>query len=129
MTEKKEKKIRPLDEHKEYLAQKFGTLIESFGEGYGKPLQDELMKRLEGTISEFHTEVSELVEQLKEKSRVRYDRLQSMLEDESNTDNNSDEKPDEVTEWEKRLAENESVSNSEGEKQSDNKKKGFFKRK
>jgi len=52
-----------------------------------------------------------------------------MLEDESNTDNNSDEKPDEVTEWEKRLAENESVSNSEGEKQSDNKKKGFFKRK
>jgi len=129
MTEKKEKKIRHLDEHKEYLAQKFGTLIESFGEGYGKPLQDELMKRLEGTISEFHTEVSELVEQLKEKSRVRYDRLQSMLEDESNTDNNSDEKPDEVTEWEKRLAENESVSNSEGEKQSDNKKKGFFKRK
>ncbi len=129
MTEKKEKKIRPLDEHKEYLAQKFGTLIESFGEGYGKPLQDELMKRLEGTISEFHTEVSELVKQLKEKSRVRYDRLQSMLEDESNTDNNSDEKPDEVTEWEKRLAKNESVSNSEGEKQSDNKKKGFFKRK
>ena len=129
MAEKKGEKIRPLDENKEYLAQKFGALIESFGEGYGKPLQDELMKRLEWTISEFHNEVSELVEVLKEKSRARYDRLQTMLENESNSVNGSDEKPDEVTAWEKRLAETESESKSEEGKQVVDKKKGFFKRK
>ena len=64
-----------LDEHKEYLAQNFGKLIEEIGDGYGKPLQDELISRMEQTIAEFHDEVTDLMEQLKAKSRKRYLKL------------------------------------------------------
>ena len=121
-----------LDEHKEYLAQNFGKLIEKIGDGYGKPLQDELMSRMEQTIAESHDEVTNMVEQLKAKSRKRYEKLASIASSYSSkgADQDSD-KPEEVTEWELRLKNNPELShiNEADGKKIKTQKKGLFRRK
>jgi hypothetical protein len=123
---------KALDEHKEYLAQSFGKLIEEIGDGYGKPLQDELMSRMEQTIAEFHDEVTSMVEQLKARSRKRYEKLASIASRHSGkgADQGSD-KPDEVTEWELRLKKDPELShNAEvDDKKLKGQKKSRFRRK
>ena len=46
----------------------FGNLMEQVGDGFGGPLQEELVSRLEQTIADFHEEVNEMLTNLKENS-------------------------------------------------------------
>ena len=51
-----------IDPQKKYLMDQFGNLMEKVGDGFGGPLQEELIKRLEQTIADFHEEVSEMMQ-------------------------------------------------------------------
>ncbi len=46
-------------------------ILENIGESYGKRLTDELIKRLEKTVKDFHTEVSEMLDKLHEVDEKR----------------------------------------------------------
>ena len=46
-----------VDPQKQYLIEQFGNLMEKVGEGYGGPLQEELIRRMEQTIADFDEEV------------------------------------------------------------------------
>jgi len=49
---------------KEYVERKLNDILESIGESYGKRMTNELMKRLEKTIREFHGEVTKILDKL-----------------------------------------------------------------
>ena len=57
-----------VDPQKQYLIEQFGNLMEKVGEGYGGPLQEELIRRMEQTIADFDEEVSEMLEHLRDSS-------------------------------------------------------------
>ena len=48
-----------IDPQKKYLMDQFGNLMEQVGDGFGGPLQEEMISRLELTIADFHEEVNE----------------------------------------------------------------------
>ena len=60
-----------VDPQKQYLIEQFGNLIEKVGEGYGGPLQEELIRRMEQTIADFDEEVTEMLENLKIAKKVK----------------------------------------------------------
>ncbi len=114
------------DTIKKYLEEKFAELIEKVGEGYGQPLQDELFRRLEKTISDFDEDISELLDDLKQRSEKRYEAMKKMwVESDSEEqfeepgEENSEE-PHEISDWERKLEEKAQKSGSAGE---DGKKK------
>ena len=57
-----------IDPQKQYLMDQFGNLMEQVGDGFGGPLQEELISRLEQTIADFHEEVNEMLGRLKDNS-------------------------------------------------------------
>ena len=61
-----------LDPQKKYLMDQFGNLMEKVGDGFGGPLQEELINRLEQTIADFHEEVNEMMANLKENAEKRH---------------------------------------------------------
>ena len=63
-----------VDPQKQYLMDQFGNLMEQVGDGFGGPLQEELIKRLEQTIADFHEEVNEMLSKLKENSEQLMER-------------------------------------------------------
>ena len=134
-----------LDPQKKYLMDQFGNLMEKVGDGFGGPLQEELINRLEQTIADFHEEVSEMMTNLKENAEKRHEKLKEIW-------NNPDaaleqpselgtqvaapvESDSEMSEWERKLEEagklDESSSDSKPteEKEEAPKKKGLFGRK
>ena len=134
-----------LDPQKKYLMDQFGNLMEKVGDGFGGPLQEELINRLEQTIADFHEEVSEMMTNLKENAEKRHEKLKEIW-------NNPDaaleqpiepgtqvsapvESDSEMSEWERKLEEagklDESSSGSKPaeEKEEAPKKKGLFGRK
>lgn len=126
-----------VDRQKEYLVEKFGNLIKQIGDGYGKPLQEELINRLEKTISDFHEEVEEVIETLKNNSEERQRKLKELwekgtIEEEPETDVESSDVPEpELSEWEKRIERKSQESNPGQQKPAGNekeksKKKGLF---
>ena len=133
-----------IDPQKKYLMDQFGNLMEKVGDGFGGPLQEELIKRLEQTIADFHEEVSEMMVSLKENAEKRHEKLKEIwnnpdasLEAVDNqvpqTDNAEPE--GEMSEWERRLEEagklgDSGSSDSKSEtKEEPPKKKGLFGRK
>jgi len=48
----------------EYVERKLNDILESIGESYSKRMTNELMKRLENTIHEFHDEVTKILDKL-----------------------------------------------------------------
>ena len=62
-----------VDPQKQYLIEQFGNLMEKVGEGYGGPLQEELIRRMEQTIADFDEEVSEMLEHLRDSSVKRHE--------------------------------------------------------
>ena len=68
----------PLDPQKKYLMDQFGNLMEKVGDGFGGPLQEELINRLEQTIADFHEEVSEMMANLKENAEKRHEKLKEI---------------------------------------------------
>ena len=128
-----------VDPQQQYLMDQFGGLMDQVGDGFGGPLQEELIRRLERTIADFHEEVNEMLSNLKDNSEKRHDRLKEIW---NNPDTAVDDVPDEpedgpsdeneMSEYEKR------IEGLEGDKKKDEpqekdekpkKKKGFFGRK
>ena len=137
-----------VDPQKKYLMDQFGSLMDQVGDGFGGPLQEELIRRLEQTIADFHQEVNEMLTNLKESSEKRHEKLKEIWENPDAHDNenklsDSDIEPEgsdddkgetaELSDWEKRLEALDSKSKKEVDKTPSEekpvKKKGFFGRK
>ena len=133
-----------LDPQKKYLMDQFGNLMEKVGDGFGGPLQEELIKRLEQTIADFHEEVSEMMASLKENAEKRHEKLKEIwnnpdasleVVDNQVPQTETSEPQGEMSEWERRLEEagklgDSGSSDSKPEiKEEPPKKKGLFGRK
>ena len=101
-----------LDPQKKYLMDQFGNLMEKVGDGFGGPLQEELINRLEQTIADFHEEVSEMMANLKENAEKRHEKLKEIwnnpdasleVVDNQEPKTSNMESETEMSEWEKRL--------------------------
>ena len=142
-----EEQAQDIDAQKKYLMAKINELTDGIAPGYGETFLEELMGRLEKTVSEFNEEVSELLESLKVRSAERDEKLKEMMEGGDDSEDepsavNSDESAaeSEMSDWEQRLeskardAGGESNPASKGEEVEEKeeekpKKKGFFSRK
>jgi len=133
-----------LDPQKKYLMDQFGNLMEKVGDGFGGPLQEELIKRLEQTIADFHEEVSEMMASLKENAEKRHEKLKEIwnnpdasveVVDGQEPQSGNAEPEGEMSEWERKLEEagklgDSGSSDSKPEiKEEAPKKKGLFGRK
>ena len=133
-----------IDPQKKYLMDQFGNLMEKVGDGFGGPLQEELIKRLEQTIADFHEEVSEMMASLKENAEKRHEKLKEIwnnpdasleVVDNQVPQAENTEPEGEMSEWERRLEEagklgDSGSSDSKPEvKEEPPKKKGLFGRK
>ena len=133
-----------LDPQKKYLMDQFGNLMEKVGDGFGGPLQEELIKRLEQTIADFHEEVSEMMASLKENAEKRHEKLKEIWNNPdaslevvdnqgSKTVNTGPES--EMSEWERKLEEAGKLGDSDSSDSKPEveveppKKKGLFGRK
>ena len=132
------KEVQPEEIQKSYLLENFEAIIEQIGEGYGAPLQEELIRRMEKTVAEFHEDVSDLVVQLKDQSEKRQNTLKQMLnsDDQEIVDKIVDEVVDiseerEMSDYERRLENMDSPKKDDQGKTGDQQKekRGFFKRK
>ena len=94
-----------VDPQKQYLIEQFGNLMEKVGEGYGGPLQEELIRRMEQTIADFDEEVSEMLEHLRDNSVKRHERLKEIWKspEKSSSPDDSLEVDEGASDWEKRL--------------------------
>ena len=127
-----------IDPQKQYLMDQFGNLMEQVGDGFGGPLQEELISRLEQTIADFHEEVNEMLGRLKDNSEKRHEKLKEIWNnpDEVLADSSevADDAPglntEEMSEWEKKIeSSTKEDSPKEKPKEEVKKKKGFFGRK
>ena len=97
-----------VDPQKQYLIEQFGNLMEKVGEGYGGPLQEELIRRMEQTIADFDDEVSEMLESLRDNSVKRHEKLKEIWENPEQADIPKDDSADVsvdegASDWEKRV--------------------------
>ena len=119
-----------VDPQKQYLIEQFGNLMEKVGEGYGGPLQEELIRRMEQTIADLDEEVSEMLEHLRDNSVKRHEKLKEIWENPEQSTASSEapsEVPEDASDWEKRL---EGIADDgaakEEAKEEPPKKKGLF---
>ena len=125
-----------VDPQKQYLIEQFGNLMEKVGEGYGGPLQEELIRRMEQTIADFDEEVSEMLEHLRDNSVKRHEKLKEIWENpEQGSGQDDNDVPDgpgaseNASDWEKRLegiADGKEENSKEAIKEDVPKKKGLF---
>jgi len=125
-----------VDPQKQYLIEQFGNLMEKVGEGYGGPLQEELIRRMEQTIADFDEEVSEMLEHLRDNSVKRHEKLKEIWENpEQGSGQDDNDVPDgpraseDASDWEKRLegiADGKEENSKEAPKEEAPKKKGLF---
>jgi uncharacterized coiled-coil DUF342 family protein len=128
-----------VDPQQQYLMDQFGGLMDQVGDGFGGPLQEELIRRLEQTIADFHEEVNEMLSNLKDNSEKRHERLKEIW---NNPDAAVDDVPDEaddgpgdeneMSDYEKRIEGLEGDNKDDEPQEKDEKpkkKKGFFGRK
>ena len=128
-----------VDPQKKYLMDQFGDLMEQVGDGFGGPLQEELISRLQQTIADFHEEVNEMLSKLKENSEKRHERHKEFWDNpkaeaskQDQPENERDEgepESQEMSEWEKKLESADAKLESKPVKEEAPKKKGFFGRK
>ena len=118
-----------VDPQKQYLIEQFGNLMEKVGEGYGGPLQEELIRRMEQTIADFDEEVSEMLEHLRDNSVKRHEKLKEIWENPDQPVGNDapSDVPEDASDWEKRLegVADDGVAKEEA-KEEPPKKKGLF---
>ena len=128
-----------VDPQKKYLMDQFGDLMEQVGDGFGGPLQEELISRLQQTISDFHEEVNEMLAKLKENSEKRHEKLKEIWDNPETAlvtediAQSQESKPQtenkEMSEWEKKLESADAKLDEKPAKDEPPKKKGFFGRK
>ena len=84
------------------------ALVDQVDEGYGKALIEQLMQRLDLAAHDFANEIDELVDRLKRNSATQEelrDRIRQRDSEEGpEASTAADLGDDEITEWEKRLA-------------------------
>ena len=68
---------------KEYLSSKLDDLLDGISESYGTLLMEELISRLESTITDFNNEMTSVFEYLKEKESNRQAMLRKIKSGES----------------------------------------------
>ena len=94
-----------------YLNEKLDNLLSGINATYGQVLLDELMVRLQRTITDFNEEVQSIMNDLKVSSERRNHLIHDLMEgkdlspvktDSDELDVSSDDAP-EMSEWEKRL--------------------------
>ena len=140
-----EEQAQDIDTQKQYLMAKINELTDGIAPGYGEAFLEELMGRLEKTVSEFNEEVSDLLESLKVRSAERDEKLKEMMErgDDSEAEPSAvngdvSAAESEMSDWEKRLetkasdADGETEPAPKGDEEEEEerpKKKGFFSRK
>ena len=124
-----------VDPQKQYLIEQFGNLMEKVGEGYGGPLQEELIRRMEQTIADFDEEVSEMLESLRDNSVKRHEKLKEIWENPEQSaapkkDGASGSVNEDASDWEKRVEGMATiggdVESKEEEPKEEPKKKGLF---
>ena len=128
-----------VDPQKQYLMDQFGNLMEQVGDGFGGPLQEELISRLEQTIADFHEEVNEMLGLLKENSEKRHEKLKEIWNNpdaqkgsasENDVPSDAPEVNDEhMSALEKKLESQSNDEPDEPKEEEPKKKKGFFGRK
>ena len=145
--------VPELSENQKYVNEKVAALLDQIGDEYGESLTQQLVQRLDGTVTDFHEEVTNMLSELKERTVSRQQRLRDVWDhrfenqpqpstidttpDSPQSENTSDADSSEVdsSEWEKRLETMESGNKpkaSEKDSSSDDKKKkkkGLFGRK
>ena len=140
-----EEQAQDIDNQKKYLMAKINELTDGIAPGYGEAFLEELMGRLEKTVSDFNEEVSELLESLKVRSAERDEKLKEMMErgddsaaEPSAVNGDVSAAESEMSDWEKRLetkasdagGETEPAPKGDEEEEEEKpKKKGFFSRK
>jgi len=145
--------VPELSENQKYVNEKVASLLDQIGDEYGESLTQQLVQRLNGTVTDFHEEVTNMLSELKERTVSRQQRLRdawdhrfenqpqpstidttSDLPQPENT-SDADSSGADSSEWEKRLETMESGNKpeaSEKDSSSDDKKKkkkGLFGRK
>ncbi len=96
--------LQNAEARKSYLSVKLDDLMDGISDSYGTVLMDELISRLERTVSEFNNEVGSLMGRLKENSERRdelMEKIKSGAPDEPIEPPVTQEK--EMSAWEKRL--------------------------
>ena len=115
------------DFNKEYLEEKIQAIGEKLGDAYGQPLMEELIMRMERTVSHFNDEVDTMIHSLKSRTKNQRYLLASMRGEDP------DAEPEEISEFEKKLESGDSKEKKSTEKlsQEEKPKKKFslFKRK
>ena len=95
-----------------YLNEKLDDLLEGINTSYGEDLFNELVMRLERTISDFNDEIGVLTDEVRGNSEKRADIIHNLMEGqnvnsiekENNEDQDSGNLDSEImSEWEKRL--------------------------
>ena len=141
-----EEQVPELTEQQKYVNEKVAVLLDQIGDEYGESLTQQLVQRLDTTVSDFHEEVTNLLSELKEKSVSRQERLRDAWQHRFDTPPQTAEVPagapegtpaegigDDSSDWEKRLETIESGEAGEAPAAEDDgkkkKKKGFFGRK
>ena len=125
-----------IDPQKQYLIEQFGNLMEKVGEGYGGPLQEELVRRMEQTMADFDEEVSEMLEHLRDNSVKRHEKLKEIWENpeqaspqEASEGLDGPVASEDASDWEKRLegiADGKKENSKGSPKEEAPKKKGLF---
>jgi len=115
------------DFNKEYLKEKIHAIGEKLGDAYGQPLMEELIMRMERTVSHFNDEVDAMIDLLKSRTKNQRYLLASMRGEDP------DAEPEEISEFEKKLESGDSKEKKSTEQlsQEEKPKKKFslFKRK
>jgi len=115
------------DFNKEYLEEKIHAIGEKLGDAYGQPLMEELIMRMERTVSHFNDEVDAMIDLLKSRTKNQRSLLASMRGEDP------DAEPEEISELEKKLESGDSKEKKSTEElsQEEKPKKKFslFKRK
>ena len=115
------------DFNQNYLADKLHSIGDKLGDAYGEPLLNELIARMERTVSHFNEEVDVMVKTLTSRTKNQRRLLASMRGDDPNLIDI------ELSDLEKKLeAKDKSISNSSADSKEEEPKKkmfSFFKKK
>ena len=117
---------------KSYIIEQFESILDKIGEGYGEPLQNELIRRMEKTIEEFHNDITDLISQLQDQREKRQNTLKNMLEGDEQSQletKSSPTKEKEISTYERRIEEKDSSKNQSESNELKSEKRGFFARK
>ena len=117
---------------KSYIIEQFESILDKIGEGYGEPLQNELIRRMEKTIEEFHNDITDLISQLQDQREKRQNTLKNMLEGDDQSQLETKSSPAEEKEmstYERRIEEKDSSKNQSESNEHKSEKRGFFARK